>query len=101
MKDRFSDQVYEIVRHIPQGKVTTYGAIARMLGRPQSGRYVGFAMRNAPQGLPCHRVVNQRGEMAPQDTFGSQDFQRELLRAEGITFLPNGRIDMKEHLWMG
>ena len=101
MEASFSDQVYEIVSQIPPGKVTSYGMIARMLGRPQSGRYVGFAMRHAPEGLPCHRVVNQKGEMAPQDTFGSQDLQRQLLRAEGVIFLPNGCIDMKMHLWMG
>lgn len=101
MQNRFSDQVYDIVGRIPRGTVTTYGLIARMLGRPQSARYVGFALRSAPQGLPCHRVVNQQGDMAPQDAFGSRDFQRELLRSEGIAFLPNGRIDMKKHLWMG
>jgi len=101
LNDCFSDKVYQIVNQIPWGKVTTYGVIARMLGCPQSGRYVGFVMRNAPAFLPCHRVVNQKGEMAPHDTFGSQDYQRELLRSEGITFLTNGCIFMKEHLWLG
>lgn len=99
MAEGFADQVYGVVARIPRGKVITYGLIARMLGRRQSARYVGFALRHAPQGLPCHRVVNHQGDMAPQDTFGSQAFQRALLRAEGITFLPNGRIDLKKHLW--
>ncbi len=101
MTPGFSDQVYALVRRVPKGKVTTYGAIALMLGRPQSARYVGFAMRHAPEGLPCHRVVNQKGAMAPQDVFGSQDLQRQLLQEEGVAFLPDGCIDMRAHLWPG
>lgn len=99
MEKTFSEQVYELVRQIPRGQVTTYGTIARMLARPQSGRYVGFAMRNAPEGLPCHRVLNQKGSLAPCDVFGSPAYQRQLLQEEGITFLPNGTVDMKAHLW--
>ena len=99
MTDSFFEQVYQIVRAIPLGKVTTYGSIALMLGRPQSARYVGFALRHAPDSCPCHRVVNQAGMLAPPDTFGLPGLQRNLLEKEGITFLPNGRINMKAHLW--
>jgi len=95
----FFKQVYQIVRLIPKGKVTTYGAIALMLGRPQSARYVGFAMRCAPAGLPCHRVVNKSGELAPQDVFGAQAQQRDMLSSEGVTFMPDGNINMKAHFW--
>ena len=97
----FFQKVYLIVRRIPFGKVTTYGAIALMAGRPQSARYVGFAMRCAPTGLPCHRVVNKSGELALQDVFGSQALQRDLLASEGVTFLSDGRINMKAHFWDG
>lgn len=101
MEKGFFENVYQVVRQIPRGYVTTYGMIAKWIGRPTAARHVGFAMHSAPEGLPCHRVVNQRGEMAPRDVFGTEDFQRHLLMEEGITFLPNGRIDMKKHLWGG
>lgn len=98
----FYSQVYEIVAKIPKGKVTTYGQIALTLGKgPGGARLVGWAMRSAPRDLklPCHRVVNKLGELAPDYAFGSKDMQRELLTSEGISFLENGRIDMKKHFW--
>ena len=101
MSKLFFQQVYHIVRQIPPGRVSTYGAIALMLGRPQSARYVGFALRSAPEGLPCHRVVNKAGELAPPDVFGAQALQRQLLSAEGISFLSDGRIHMQAHFWSG
>jgi len=101
VESSFFAQVYEVVGKIPSGSVTTYGLIAAMIGRPQAARHVGFAMNSAPEGLPCHRVVNRLGTLAPQDVFGSEDFQRHLLALEGVTFLENGRIDMKRHCWSG
>lgn len=100
MKDFFS-RVYDVVSRIPEGKVMTYGQIAALLGEPRGARVVGWAMRAAPSSLnlPCHRVVNRLGEMAPSYAFGSKDIQRELLISEGITFKENGCIDMKKHLW--
>lgn len=100
MKDFFS-RVYDVVSRIPEGKVMTYGQIASLLGEPRGARVVGWAMRAAPSSLnlPCHRVVNRLGEMAPSYAFGSKDIQRELLISEGITFKENGCIDMKKHLW--
>lgn len=91
-------RVYGIVALIPRGKVMTYGQIARLLGGLYSGRTVGFAMRAAPpeRKLPCHRVVNKQGEMAPGYCFGGADRQRAMLKKEGVRFLPNGRIDMKK-----
>ncbi len=86
--------VYAIVADIPRGTVMTYGQIAMLLDNVCSARYVGFAMSAAPPGLPCHRVVNRAGEMAPHGIFGGQDEQRELLRSEGVTFKKNGRVDM-------
>ncbi len=92
----FFQQVYDLVAQIPKGKVTTYGGIAARLGGYYSGRTVGFAMRAAPseRKLPCHRVVNKKGEMSPGYVFGSAARQRKMLQDEGVPFLPNGNIDM-------
>lgn len=95
----FFEQVYGIVDKIPAGKVATYGQIAALISRPLAAKMVGFAMSQAPSGLPSHRVVNRLGQMAPRDIFGSPAFQQKLLEDEGIAFLPNGRIDMKRFLW--
>lgn len=98
----FFSMVYEIVAQIPEGKVLTYGQIAMMLGNPYASRIVGYAMSSAPpeQNLPCHRVVNKEGKMAPGNIFGGQENQRYMLEREGVTFTENGCIDMKKHLWV-
>jgi methylated-DNA-protein-cysteine methyltransferase-like protein len=97
---RFFAKVYAIVSGIPEGKVATYGQIALMAGNPYASRMVGYAMSRAPSNkLPCHRVVNRDGRMAPGHVFGGQDIQRSMLEREGITFRPNGCINMEKHLW--
>ncbi|MDL2316365.1 methylated-DNA--[protein]-cysteine S-methyltransferase [Desulfovibrio sp. OttesenSCG-928-A18] len=92
----FFARVYELVARIPPGKVMTYGQIARVLESPYSAKLVGFAMSAAPEerGLPCHRVLNRLGEMAPGLIFGGERKQRQLLRSEGVPFLDNGRVDL-------
>lgn len=97
----FNTRVYEIAALIPRGKVATYGQIAMMLGYPRGGIMVGRAMSKAPAHLrlPCHRVVNRTGRLAPPEVFGSEDVQRAMLEAEGITFRPDGTIDMARHIW--
>ena len=92
----FFAQVYGIVALIPPGKVMSYGQIANALNNICSARYVGYAMHAAPKEhmLPCHRVVNKAGEMAGGNLFGGSENQRRLLEKEGVTFKPNGRIDM-------
>lgn len=92
----FFNQVYDLVAQIPPGKVMSYGQIGICLGGFHSGRTIGFAMRaaSAERRLPCHRVVNKRGEMAPEYCFGGADNQRSLLKKEGVKFLSDGRIDM-------
>lgn len=95
----FPQQVYGLVALIPAGRVMTYGQVARLLGRPRAARLVGYAMSAAPDGLPCHRVVNRLGEMAPGFIFGGQDCQRWRLEAEGTPFTKEGRIDMEEALF--
>lgn len=97
MSSAFFAQIYALVATIPPGKVMTYGQIALALGRPRAAKAVGTAMRLTPAhlALPCHRVVNAQGTLAPSDVFGAQALQRELLRSEGVHFLPNGRIDLQ------
>lgn len=96
----FFQEVYRIVATIPEGSVLTYGTIATMIGRPRASRIVGYAMNSAPSELhlPCHRVVNKEGHMAPGLIFGGEEQQRKILEAEGITFKENGCIDMEKHL---
>ena len=97
----FFERVYALVAEIPRGKVMTYGQIAMLLNNVCSARYVGFAMSAAPadRNLPCHRVVNRAGEMAPGDIFHGEERQRELLRSEGVVFKKNGRVDMRASLF--
>ena len=94
----FFEQVYEVVRKIPHGKVVSYGQIARMLGRPQAAREVGWAMRCCPEGLPWQRVVMTDGSV----TGGVYaDIRKMLLETEGVAFLPDGRVDMERCRWDG
>ena len=102
MNESFSEKVYAVTARIPAGRVATYGQIARMIGHPKAARQVGGAMSRAPKerGLPCHRVVNRRGELAPFHAFGDPAYQRSLLEGEGVGFLSDGRIDIKNFLWL-
>ncbi len=97
----FFRDVYRVVACIPEGKVATYGQIAALLGYPRRARIVGWAMANVPShmNLPCHRVVSKKGILAPHYVFGGREVQRALLEKEGITFLKDGSINMKEHGW--
>ncbi len=97
----FYDRVYALVERIPAGRVATYGQLAMLLGSPFAARAVGEAMRHAPEflGLPCHRVVNARGTVAPDYAFGGKGNQRALLEAEGVPFQENGCIELKQCLW--
>ena len=93
------DLVYEIlsvVGEIPYGKVATYGQIARLIGRDNYSRLVGRALASAQLygDYPCHRVVNAQGRTAP-----GWSEQKQLLAAEGVTFLKSGLVDMKKNRW--
>ena len=87
-------QVYAAVRRIPRGKVATYGQLARLTGYPLRARMVWQALSYAPESIPCHRVVNSAGRLAPH--FSAQ---RERLEAEGVAFRPNGNVDLRRCLW--
>lgn len=88
---------------IPYGKVATYGQIAAYAGNPRWSRVVGFALHvnPDPEHIPCYRVVNRMGEVSSAFAFGGENRQVELLEAEGVRFLENGRVDMEHFLWDG
>ena len=97
----FNDSVYQLVRQIPARRVASYGQVARLVGRPRNARFVGFALHANPEPgvIPCHRVVFKDGSLAPGFAFGGEGEQRRLLLAEGIGFLPDGRVDMRRYRW--
>lgn len=97
----FSDKVFEVVRRIPRGKVSTYGQVARLMGSPRSARYVGWALRgnDEPVKTPCHRVVFKDGRLAEGYAFGGEGVQRELLEKEGVAFVDDEHVDMDACLW--
>jgi methylated-DNA-protein-cysteine methyltransferase-like protein len=90
--------IYKIVKHIPKGKVATYGQIARLAGVPGHARQVGYALHRLPDGskVPWHRVINQKGRIS-LDSAGP--FQKDLLESEGISFDMNDTIDLKKYQW--
>lgn len=89
------EEVYNIVRQIPSGRVLTYGRIAELCGWPNHSRLVGRIMRTAPDTqLPCHRVVNAAGRLAPH-----YPGQASLLEAEGVGLTPSGKVPLNIYLW--
>ena len=99
--DNFFERVYEIVRQIPEGKVTSYGAIAKALGAARSARMVGWAM-NASHNLedvPAHRVVNRIGMLSGKHHFEGTNLMQQLLENEGIKVINNQIIDFDKHFW--
>ncbi|MCO5215707.1 MAG: MGMT family protein [Thermomicrobiales bacterium] len=97
----FAERVYEVTALIPEGHVTSYGAIARALGAPRSARMVGWALNNSPhdRDLPAHRVVNRVGILTGAIHFGPPDEMRHRLEVEGVTFIDEITVDMKAHFW--
>jgi methylated-DNA-protein-cysteine methyltransferase related protein len=96
----FYAQVYHLVRHVPPGRVTTYGTLARALGAPHWARQVGWALAalDNDDDVPWHRVVNARGGLSPR-SYGSADLQRALLEDEGVRFDLQSRLDLDTYLW--
>ena len=92
---------YEIVKQIPRGKVSTYGQIAALSGNPRRARIVGYALHvnPAPGVVPCHRVVNKEGRVAPGFAFGGEDVQAAMLRQEGVEVSKGGVVDLEKYLW--
>ncbi len=97
----FFDDVYAVVRLIPKGRVTSYGAIAEYLGTKSSARMVGWAMNVAHvyADVPAHRVVNRNGVLTGKHHFGSPTRMQELLEAEGITVENDQVKDFQKLFW--
>jgi methylated-DNA-protein-cysteine methyltransferase related protein len=92
------EPVYQLVKQIPRGRVTTYGALARALRLRGGARTAGRAMAATPsgKGIPWHRVVGDRGTLLIREPYAS--LQRKLLESEGIK-LVESRVELKSHLW--
>ncbi len=97
----FFERVYDVVKKIPEGKVATYGQIAELIGEPRKAKIVGWALHSNPyKGIvPCHRVINRKGELSGGFAFGGMEVQRRLLEEEGIILNKNGTIDLEKYLW--
>ena len=93
------NRVYAFVKEIPKGRVATYGQIAAHLGNRNLSRAVGNALHHNPnpKEIPCHRVVNAKGEVSQAFAFGGATAQRQLLEQEGIVFDSDGKIDLKKY----
>ena len=96
--DTPTKRIYEAVKRIPKGKVATYGTVATMAGNPRMSRAVGNALHKNPdpEHIPCHRVVNAKGELADAFVFGGPGVQQSRLEAEGIE-VKDGRVDLKKY----
>ena len=102
MEKDFFDSVYKVVRLIPKGRVTSYGAIAKYLGSPGSSRIVGYAMNAAhtqkPK-VPAHRVVNRNGELTGKHHFETPYMMQELLEKEKVKIVNDKIVDFKKLYW--
>jgi methylated-DNA-protein-cysteine methyltransferase-like protein len=96
----FFAQVYKIVQEIPFGKVTTYGLIAKALST-RDARRIGHALHANPVEfqIPCHRVVDKTGRLAPNFAFAGWQEQKLRLKSEGITFVDGMHVRLEMHLW--
>lgn len=106
----FYDQVYTVCRRIPSGRVTSYGRIAQMLGRPNAARAVGYALsalkdeeteNKVHDDVPWHRVVNSKGRISIKNREFTAQQQAQLLRDEGVVVSDDLKIDLDVYLWEG
>lgn len=97
----FYQQVYELVKQIPKGKVASYGQIAKALGFPRKSRQVGWALHVNPEPgvIPCHRVVFADGRLTDGFAFGGRDVQKAMLVAEGVEFEEEYKVNMAKCRW--
>lgn len=93
----FTAEVVRILKSIPEGRVVTYGQVARMAGSPRAARQVVRVLHTMSEkhGLPWHRVVNAKGEIAVPDD-ESRELQRMFLESENVVFLSDGRVDLEQ-----
>ena len=101
MEPNFFERVYAIARQIPEGKVTSYGAIAKALGTARSARMVGWAMNSSHNmdDIPAHRVVNRNGLLSGKHHFEGTNLMQQLLENEGIKVVNYKVADFEKHFW--
>ena len=93
-------RIYRVVRRIPQGRVASYGQVARLAGLPGQARLVGYALHALRDGsVPWQRVINARGEVSPRSFSGAEREQRLLLEDEGVEFDARGRVSLTRYRW--
>lgn len=100
--DTFFEKVYKVVKRVPCGRVTTYGAIAGYLGTRGSARMVGWAMNASHtdlQNVPAHRVVNRAGVLTGKHHFGGPKVMQQLLESEGIKVTDDRIVNFAKHFW--
>ncbi len=98
-RDYFED-VYQVVRQVPHGRVTTYGAIARYLSLRAGARMVGWAMNSSHgHNVPAHRVVNSAGILSGKHFFGGPTIMQQLLEDEGVQIIDDRVVDFQTKLW--
>lgn len=97
--DSPTKRIYEAVKKIPKGKVATYAQVAQMAGNPRMSRAVGNALHKNPTPgiIPCHRVVNSKGQLSGSFAFGGKNAQEKLLEAEGVK-VTNGVVDLSKYM---
>lgn len=100
--DSFFENVYQVVRLIPKGRVSSYGAIAAAIGAKKAARMVGYAMNNShvvEPIVPAHRVVNRKGLLTGRHHFSPPELMEELLTTEGIVIKDNQIQNFKDVFW--
>jgi methylated-DNA-protein-cysteine methyltransferase-like protein len=99
--DNFFEKVYKVVRLIPFGRVTSYGAIGTYLGAARSARMVGWAMNKAHNldDVPAHRVVNRKGLLTGKHHFEGTNLMQQLLENEGVDVIENQIQDLEKVFW--
>ncbi len=96
----FYEKVYEVVRQVPYGRVTSYGAIATYLGAPRSARMVGYAMNlSHDKDVPAHRVVNRNGLLTGKFHFAGINLMQQLLESEGVRVVDDAVHDFDRLFW--
>src|SRR3954447_12132618 len=95
----FRERVYTFVRSVPVGRVVTYGQVAAILGAPLAARAVGRALYYAPANVPCQRVVNRWGRLAPVYGSGGMEQHKFELEVEGVTVRPDYTVDLSVYQW--
>jgi len=100
-KSDFFQNVFEVTKLVPYGRVTSYGAIAEYLGSKQSSRMVGWAMNASHKlkDIPAHRVVNRNGVLTGKNHFETPDRMRELLEKEGIKVVDDQIVEFDRYFW--